>query len=451
MIFSFLLANVLLPMDVGRYVVFSLISTYSTSILLLKYQGSIVYKLNNQELKANFNNYFSQGLIQLIANNLLVVLLLLVFVDPIGNLFKIDDYRVYYLIVALIPIIGFNNYFNAVLRARNYFRFLALVQLITYTLGYAFIITAISTDADIIYIFIGQLAINGSLVLIYIFIIYREFSFTLKTDREVSQNLLKFTFILHISAIAVFLDKNIDVFLVNTYMSKADVAIYNYALKIPLLLVLFGDSISQVSYNKLTILLTSKSIEKVKVYYKDVLNLSFDLLMILVILIVINFELIINLLLPEEYLVMIFPSIIIMSSLTLFAAYSTMGTMLTSMGMPQLGTIPNWISLGVNVTLSILLIPIIGILGAAIATSLSFFSRVFISIYFEKKYLKSNMNHSLIISLTFLIFLTLWVVKYYEAPIWAQQITGLVLLGSLAFKVYKGGSYRVLTSLLIKK
>ncbi|RME59142.1 hypothetical protein D6779_04995 [Candidatus Parcubacteria bacterium] len=212
-----------------------------------------------------------------------------------------------------------------------------------------------------------------------------------------SKDTLRFCSLIFIPAIVVFLDTKIDVFLVNFYLEKEDVAVYAYAIEFALILTLIGDTISQVNFPRLSMAFSNSNNGEVQRIYARSIRLSFFVISSLAMVFLFLSPYIIAIILPSNYLAMLPLLNILLVGIVPFSAISSVGTIMTSRGKPAYDALPVSISLIVNVGLSVFLIPSFGMVGAAVSTTISFLIRVILGCMMIEKYVGTNFQYGRII------------------------------------------------------
>ncbi|MFP4525656.1 MAG: lipopolysaccharide biosynthesis protein [Bacteroidales bacterium] len=374
-VFSIILGNLLLPGDLGVFVTVLLVISYLVSVFSFGIGQSLVQKLNDTREVSLHNHYFSAGIVLLVFLSGIGCLLFLSLHDFIFELFDLQvSPGVSKMVVWLIPLNIFREYFSHILQANVKFKKLTLYNLSS-------VLTQILVTLLLVYyyemnlrgVFYGLYAGGIVAFVLLLFSVYGKYSLVLSTEAlQSSFRLIRFSSLIFIGSFALILDRRIDVLFVSYFLESADVAVYNYALKFSLLFLLAGNSMSKVTYPKLTNAFTSGDLQ----YVRKIMNFSLDFaflgLSLLTLLFLFNARYIIQAVLPEYYLQVIPFLPVLFIGILPKAVFSSIGTLFTAKGMPAITAKINWIMVSVNIVLNILLIPVLGLYGAAIATSVSF-------------------------------------------------------------------------------
>lgn len=404
-LFAVVLGNLLLPAELGVYVSFMLVVSYANTLLSLNLGSGVVQKLNDETLSDRHDEYFTAGALLVGAISILLPLALHLFRGAVMGWFELTDHALLFTLALPVVFLELNqNYFLSVLQARLDLRYMALVNISASALklglavlllhrghGLVGIVAAIYT-ADVV----ATLAAGGRALKLYRPEVSPRF-------RRILGDLARFSGVIHLSAIAVFLDKSVDLFLVNNMLPREDVAVYNYALKGSLLLLLVGNTVSRVTFPELTAAFTGRDRERVRTLFSRSVRLSFAGLATATLLLLVHVDDLIPLVLPEFYLRMVGPFALLAVGLVLFSAVAAVGTVFTAMGRPGYGTAVNWTALGLNVLLCLVLIPRYGLIGAAGATATTFFLRSVVGLALAERFIETGLQHGRLV-LAFLLF-----------------------------------------------
>jgi len=426
-VFSIILGNLLLPEELGVFLTFVLVLSYFVTIFSFNLGGGIVHKLNNSREAEYRNHYFSAGLMLMAGFSLFACFLFLMVQDLILQAFNISNAtNIFFMIIGLIPLYMFREYLNRVLQADLKFKRLTVINLIsviTQVLVTVFLIYQGKGIAGVIYgLYAG--AIVGLFSLIPLFIPNYKLIFNRHTFSS-SRKLVRFSGLIFAGSIAVLLDKRIDMLFVAHFLDAESLAVYNYALKFSLLFLLIGNSISKVTYPKLSQSFSNDSEEGINRLFNFSLDFSFLLLSVLSMVILFNADFIVDTLLPSYYLKAVPFLLILFIGVIPKAVVSSVGTIFTAKGIPSISAKINWLMLGMNIILNLLLIPRFGLYGAAIATSASFFLKPFILFYLiKKKFLFINKLNRIV--LNFFLFTAVLISGSFIGHIGLKELLILV-------------------------
>jgi len=166
-----------------------------------------------------------------------------------------------------------------------------------------------------------------------------------------------------------FLNTQIDSILIGYYLNPADVGIYAVAVLLAQTLTLIPSAVQRVTAPATATLYGKGDIEGVRMLFYSTLKKSFLISVGIATLIAIFGPYIIALLFTEEYLVSYVPLLILLLGYAIGASFGAVGSTLSSIGQAHIPFRISAVCGVLNVILNILLIPILGINGAALATA----------------------------------------------------------------------------------
>ena len=178
----------------------------------------------------------------------------------------------------------------------------------------------------------------------------------------------------------------IDTLMLTSLRGLQEVAIYNVVLPTVMLLAFFGDSVSSIFFPMVAELWAQKKNASLMQSYHFLQRYSLFFITPFVLLLLLFPKLIINLLFGAAY-VQGYLAMMILSLGIVFLSVSTIRqTVLMGVGHPHTVTWIVFVGTFVNIALNLILIPVWGINGAAIATTLSYASiMVLLSVQLKKK------------------------------------------------------------------
>jgi len=401
-VYSIIIANLVLPETLGYFFSVVLMLSYGTTLFLFGIGGATLQKLNKLvvEDKNLRNQYFTSGLVISIFLSIISVLVFYIASRQIFDFFLLDKYlSIIYFMFPLILLGNLSTYLSRILQSSLLMKELTKVNTFSLLLQILFVLACLYFSKNYLFILLaGKYVREVSAFLGLSIYSFSNFSITFSSElKNQVYELFIFGFKAHIATIAIFMDQNIDAVLVNIFMTKEDLAIYSYAIKISFLSMVIGNTVSNVTFPQLTNVLHNDSLSNAEKIYVNYLYFTTFFVFTFTLIIALNSKIIIDLIFPDSYIGMRQSLIILLLGLALYSSFSSVGTILTAYGYPGVSTILTSLSLAVNIVLNIYLIPLYGILGAAVATSISFFIRTVILIYFVERLLKFNSKHNLLI------------------------------------------------------
>ena len=428
-IFSIILGNILLPEELGLYIALMLLVVYATTFLTFSLQHGIVKKINDENLPEKKSQYFSAGFLSCLLISAVSIILIYIFNDIFISIFHLEENEKYFFfILPLIPMQIVSTYLNGVLQSVLKIKEMALISIFSTIVRICSAVGLFLLGLRISAVIIGAYAANFVLILFLFLFSLKSFNFLINNKIwSAGKNLLLFSLLLFPSAIAGFLDKKIDIFFVNYLLEKDQVAVYSYAINLALMMLLLGNSISRVTFPKLSHAFSENNKSVINKIYLDSLNFSFFVLSGGSLIVLFHLKQIISIILPDIYLDLIPSFSLLVILIVLMASFSSVGTIFTSFGKPLYNLMPIICSLSVNIILNIILIPKFGILGAAIATGSSYMLRFLILISITERKIGTEYRYWKL-SLIYIIFLLAVYFGIYHLNIALKEIVVVLYL-----------------------
>lgn len=436
-LFSIVIGNILSPHDTGVFVSLMLFLTYAQMFFGFQLGSGIVHMINIQPTEQGKSTYYTSGVILSLLFGGIAVVLCMSSLGELLQLLNLADYRsLLLLMIPLLVIRILREYLHRVLQADSLFKPLALINSVS-------AIMQLLGGALLLLMGYGLLGVVAALYLANLFalvfllaMVTRRHRFAgHETDAVVvaSRDLLKFCAYIYIAGLVVFLDTKVDVFLVNYFLSKETVALYAYAIEFALILTLIGDTISQVNFPNLSRAFSQGDHISIKLIYDRSVRFGFCAVSLFAMLGVFASEEVIGLVLPSYYLTMLPVLHVLIVGIVPFAVFSSVGTMMTSSGRPLYDALPVAGSLVLNIALSIILIPQYGMMGAAVATVASFYSRVVLGVLIMERKIHLCFRYAQVIW-AYLALAAIVVVNLLYVHSVVGEVFGLLLFGSMVWK-----------------
>jgi len=220
----------------------------------------------------------------------------------------------------------------------------------------------------------------------------RLFSFKLVEYKKETRTLLTFGVQLILADGAYFLDTNIDTMIVGYFLTSSSVGIYSIVIMFASLLFIIPGAIAQVTYPLLSELYAKKLKDAMQTTIKKSTRYAFAVTSVLGLGLILFSSDLITLLLPPVFQQAVIPLSIIVFALMLYVPFTSIGSTWNAVGKPHITFILGFTFVAINAAINIGLVPIYGILGAAIATSTTYIIRPFPEFYLWKKILDIKIN-----------------------------------------------------------
>lgn len=177
-----------------------------------------------------------------------------------------------------------------------------------------------------------------------------------------------------------FLNTQINSILIGAYMGPTEVGIFAVAILFAQALTLIPNAIQRVTAPVMATLYGKGDVEGVKRLYYSTLHKSFLLTISCAAIIAVVAPFLISIMFSEEYLASYAPLLILLMGHSLSASFSAVGSTLSSIGKVHIPFRIGAICAALNVILNILLIPYLGMNGAAIATTATMIASFIITV-----------------------------------------------------------------------
>lgn len=420
-IVGLVLGNILSVPEYGNYVAIMLLAATVAILSAIPVDSAVIHFILKSRNQDEQNKFYSSGLF-LVAMNVVFVLLILIIGKPLLlSFFKIVNVGVggYTTVVGVTVSIVFYAYFAKLMTVRYLFREQIIILVLCTVVQFAAITYLVySNFCSPTYFVLAVFLFYFTGIVFYERRLRKEFSYTLKVGiKQHLRPLLKFSSLIYLGALTGYLDEKIDLICINAMLGKEDVAYYSYAMLFGFILYGIGLGVSQVTFPQFCINFQKKDLKKCEQIYERTLKYLFLMISFIGLGLLYNSNIFIALVLPEEYLKMIPALEIIIPGMTFFAVFAGVGTTLTAAGKPKYGLWINAFFMLINLALNLLLIPLFGIVGAALATSSTFLARSLVSHLLNRKILGLNCRIGKMIFWYLILIILVIIGRYFHISI----------------------------------
>lgn len=233
------------------------------------------------------------------------------------------------------------------------------------------------------------------MLIILMYILINKKSYRITFDNILFKDMIKYGIKNQIGNIIQLLNYRLDVFIINYFLPVAQVGIYTNA-------VALGETMWQVSGSVATVVypMTTNSTDKLKM--KDFINkttrITFYIVLICSLVLVLLSKPIILILLGKDFLGSADALIYLIPGISVFSISKIIANYIAGVGMLEKNIIASTVSCIATVILDLILIPRIGIIGASIATSISYIVFTIIIISFYVKITDSKISDLLVLT-----------------------------------------------------
>lgn len=190
------------------------------------------------------------------------------------------------------------------------------------------------------------------------------------------------------------LNYRVNIFIINYFMTIAQVGIYSNA-------VALGETLWQVSGSIATVVFPmttgSKNKEELKYFINKVTRISFTLIIIFAVVLALISDKIILLMFGKDFIGASEPLIFLLPGISVFSISNILANYMAGIAKIQYNIYSSLISFVFTMVFNVLLVPVMGINGAAVATSLSYAAFTVSSICFYKHTTKVKIKDIIIL------------------------------------------------------
>ena len=378
----------------GLYTMTLTIYTIASTVAGIGIPTAIVkYVAEFKENKEKLNIFVSCGVVNSVIFGAIAGTVLFTLSNTLANVFNMPE------LTGLIEIIAFSLPFfvvnNTLLGLLN-----GLREMKSYSFRTA-IRSALLLGFTILFVGIG-LGIKGAVLAVLlsevgtlfllIFISRNFFNFVIQDYVKTTRELVKFGSQLFLASAIYLVNTRADMLLVGYFLLDKDVGMYAIAVAFASVFQMIPRAISTVTYPMISENYGKKLYQANEILTNKTIKYSLAILSILAILLIFFAKDIISWLLSPEFLPAVVPLTILVLAMVFSGSLASTGGVFSAAGRPDLAFKINLAKLMPNIGLDILLIPMFGIIGAAIGTAASILVGTVLGIYLRIKILGVKIN-----------------------------------------------------------
>jgi stage V sporulation protein B len=374
----------LYAMSFSVYSLAALVGGIGIPAATVKFVGE--YKTDKEKLNA----FMSSALINSTIFGIIVCFILFFSSSMIADLFNMPELTSLIKIIAIaLPFLVFNNtlllgLFTGLKNIKLYGFGMACRSILLLSLAVLLVIIGWGVKGAVSAIMFAEM---GTFIL-SLFLTRKHFNFSLQDYPQVTRMLIPFGAQLFLASAIYMVNTFADRLFIAYFLTDKDVGIYAIALAIASALQMIPVAISTVTYPMMSEY-NNKGIRQTnETLINKVMKYTLIILSILGILIIFFAKDIILLLLGPEFLPGVMPLTILVLGIIFFGSMASIGSAFSAAGRPDIPLKLNLIVLVVNIGLDVVLIPRLGITGAAIGTAVSLSVLTILTIYLLRRILK---------------------------------------------------------------
>lgn len=366
----------------------------------------VKYVSEFKDKKSKVNKLVSCGVINSLILGLILTAIIFVISDTLESIFNISNLSVLLRIVALIfPFLLINNALMNVLNGLRKMRLYAVAEI--FRRGSILIFT-------FIFVFLGfgvkgavwGLVIPAAITTALLLLISKDYLYlSLSKFVETSKTLFSFGSKVFAANILGTINTRADMLFIGFFLLDKDVGIYAVAVMFVHFIMIIPQAVQRITYPAISELWAKNSHKAIENMVNKTMKFTFIFLMPIGILLFFFSKDIIQLIYfnrpHDEFLPAITPLNILIIGVIIRGPLVSVGAALSSIGKPEYTLYVVILITITNICLNILLIPLYGINGAAVATSISFVLGAIVGIYYREKLLKIKiqLNYFVIVGL----------------------------------------------------
>ncbi len=413
---------------------FSVFKDFGLGSALVKYISSFMVKRDFLRIKASILyvaiTHFIAGFV--------VFIILLVFSDYIIANFFQNPLAAPVFWVLLIEFLFTTSFFGNTFQGFQKMKFLSLVEFLRVSIVFVLVIFLIKLGVvGVAYSYLGS---TIAVQFIFFYLLLRTFPKFLKErfvlSRVLYSRLWKFGLSLFIGSFSGMIISYSSTILITFFSSLEEVGYFQIALPTSQLLWVFPISIAAILFPTVSEMWTRGQKSSISRSIELLIKFSF-IFIIPGSLILMSFpEIIIRLLPGESYMPAAFMLQILSVSAITFTLYSISSHLIIGIGKPLLNSKILYVVAVFNVAMNILLIPVLGGVGAAITTVLSYFIGFVLSVYFVRCYVSLSVPWGPLFKTLLGGFSSLVIIFTVKGMLAIDPIIEAVISLTLAFAFY---------------
>lgn len=363
---SFIISRMLGAELQGVYNLAVLIPNMMYNFLNFGQDTSTMYFLSNRTIKKReaINNMLPILLIYTVISTLFGGLFVFMLKD---SMFNEVPYLTLIFALLISPLTFFNNNLSAILKSEGKFTVFNKIQIINKIIYFVI--------CTLLFFFINvNLVIAGNIIILVISIItmWRKLELgkvKFKFNKEYQKKSISYGFKSYLANMITFLNYRLDTFLIKA-LSKSTMAVGQYGVSVSLAeqVWVFASAISSVMFPYVTSIESDEEKSKVtSTTFKIVMVVTFFVIVVLFFA-----SNLIGLIYGSDYNESILPLKVLLVGIFSLSLGKILANDIAARGKPELNAVSNLVGLVINVSFNILFIPRFGIIGAAMATSISY-------------------------------------------------------------------------------
>jgi O-antigen/teichoic acid export membrane protein len=257
------------------------------------------------------------------------------------------------------------------------------------------------------------------------------FNFTFDEYARTTKKMLQFGAKIFAAGSVNIINSRIDLIIIGLYLTSTDIGYYTIAISLSNFFLLIPSSVQKIAFPATSTYWKENN----HIALNNMLNKGMKYCTIILVLIGLGLgffaEYIITIIFQkEDFVSSVLPLQILLIGTVIRGSIATpIGGSLSGIGRPGMDLIPFTIIAIMNITLNIILIPKFGIIGAAIATTISLSAGTFITLYFTTKFISIKIEFYWFLKIIALVLIAVTLFKFGVPFIDQFLLGGAILIG----------------------
>jgi O-antigen/teichoic acid export membrane protein len=376
---TIIIARVLGPEKQGIFTLVLLLPTMLTTFFNIGIGSATVYYIGKK--KYELTTIVSTNIFLAFTISLTSIVIGFLFIYFFGDTFLNGVPKLLLLIImGGLPLVFLNTFLQAIFQGLQDFVVYNLIVIAGNVVNIVFIlITLLVLQLDLIGALVSYFSsiITPTLIL-FVYLRKRNLTFKLKSvSKSFIKDCIYYGYKVHFSNILSFINYRADLILLSYFLNPAAVGVYNVSVSITEKLWIVSQPVSTVLFPKISSSNSNKERNLLTTMVaRNVLMLSF----LVSLLLFFTSEYFILLLFGEKYQAAANIIKILLVGITLLSAEKILSNDLAGRGKPELNLYTSLLTIIINIILNIIFIPIWGVNGAAVATTISYSLTFFVKL-----------------------------------------------------------------------
>ncbi len=409
---------------------FTIVRYLGLNQALTKFIPEFIIKKQNTEIKSSVLITIVVQLITIATFTLIILL----FQNDITILFKSDNAGVVLtlMVLSFIPSMFF-TVFQSVFQGYQKLQTFALIEPVRISSTFAL---------SVFFVLFAQLGVSGvawaylcaatftSIVFGFSFFKLDMIRTKSNLSLDLTKKLFRFGIPVFMGSIALIIINFTDTLVITFFRTLEEVALYQVALPTTQLLLVFSSAVAAVVFPLVSHLYSSRKFADIEKGIRVITSMLLFALIPFAVLLFSFPEVVIQILFSQEFLPAANTMKILSVGVVFYSLFVVFQTTLDGIGKPFVNTKIMFSMAITNLVLNLILVPISGIMGSAVAFTFSFFLGTILGLKYVKKYVRISLSYPRMAKVFFgavISAITMYAVKiYFYMSMYEEFFIGLV-------------------------